>query len=626
MNLYIYDIETYPNAFTLALLSPDGTRLMFEISEYVDNSVELLQWLHYLSKINAYMVGFNNENFDYYVIHGLIENPSIGFRGLYDRAMQVINHRGNFPLQIWPRDRLVKQLDLYKINHFDNAARRTSLKIIEFNLQMQSIKDLPYKPGNALNFDELQNLKAYNWHDVDATKDFCDRCEDSIAFRVDLIDELGADVINYNDTKIGKQFFIKELEKRNPNACFSKVDGRKTPKQTPRAQIHVGDIIFDYVKFESEQFNFILEYLKKQVLTETKSVPELKVSAYFADLVFYFGTGGMHSSVEGAQAFADDEHLIIDLDVTSYYPSLAIKNRVYPEHLGPVFCDIYDELKTERTSHPKGSAKNKALKLALNGVYGDSNNEFSPFYDPKYTMTITINGQLLLCMLAEQLSNIPELKLIQVNTDGLTVKVPKRFESNVMQAAAWWEKYTGLDLERADYSKMFVRDVNNYFAVTTDGEIKRKSAYCHVSPIHNPKKFELDWHKNHGGLCIPKAVEAFLLHQTPVEKYLRESADLFDFCFRAKVPKSSRLEYRTEDVEILQNTTRYIVTNDGGSLVKVMPPLAKKPDQEREIGIAVGQTVTILNEMKKAHEIDINYSYYETEAYKLIKGVSKCVI
>jgi len=76
----------------------------------------------------------------------------------------------------------------------------------------------------------------------------------------------------------------------------------------------------------------------------------------------------------------------------------------------------------------------------------------------------------------------------------------------------------------------------------------------------------------------------------------------------------------------LQNTTRYIVTNDGGSLVKVMQPIAKKPDNEREIGIAVGKTVTILNQMKKAHEIDINYSYYETEAYKLIKGVSKCVI
>jgi len=173
---------------------------------------------------------------------------------------------------------------------------------------------------------------------------------------------------------------------------------------------------------------------------------------------------------------------------------------------------------------------------------------------------------------------------------------------------------------------VFVGEVNDDVRGTSDGEVKSKSAYCHVSPMHNPKNFELDWHKNHGGLCIPKAVEAFLLHQTPVEKYLREYADLFDFCFRAKVPKSSRLEYRTEGVEILQNTTRYIVTNDGGSLIKVMPPLAKKPDQVREIGIAGGQTVTILNQMKKTHEIDINYSYYETEAYKLIQGVSKCVI
>jgi hypothetical protein len=241
-------------------------------------------------------------------------------------------------------------------------------------------------------------------------------------------------------------------------------------------------------------------------------------------------------------------------------------------------------------------------------------------------MTITINGQLLLCMLAEKLSNIPELKLIQVNTDGLTVKVPKRFESNVMQAAAWWEKCTGLDLERADYSKMFIRDVNNYFAVTTDGKTKRKSAYCHE------RISELGWHKDHGGLIIPKAAEAFLLHGVPVAQFLRNHDDLFDFCFRAKVPRSSRLELRTANgASTLQNVTRYIVTNGGGRLIKIMPPLPKKPDNEREIGICVGQNVTELNDTDgglKFAEVknDINFAYYEKEAFKLIKGVSLCRI
>ena len=39
-------------------------------------------------------------------------------------------------------------------------------------------------------------------------------------------------------------------------------------------------------------------------------------------------------------------------------------------------------------------------------------------------MNITINGQLSLCLLAEKLLTIEGLKIIQVNTDGVTVAVP----------------------------------------------------------------------------------------------------------------------------------------------------------------------------------------------------------
>jgi len=51
------------------------------------------------------------------------------------------------------------------------------------------------------------------------------------------------------------------------------------------------------------------------------------------------------------------------------------------------------------------------LKLALNGTFGDSNNIYSVFYDPQFTMAITVNGQLMLCMLAERLMTIPGLAL-----------------------------------------------------------------------------------------------------------------------------------------------------------------------------------------------------------------------
>ncbi|MDZ7906352.1 MAG: hypothetical protein U5N55_11680 [Cypionkella sp.] len=61
-----------------------------------------------------------------------------------------------------------------------------------------------------------------------------------------------------------------------------------------------------------------------------------------------------------------------------------------------------------------------SLKLAANGTYGKTNDKFSALFDPKHTMAVTINGQLLLSMLAERLMGVPSLRIIQVNTDGIT--------------------------------------------------------------------------------------------------------------------------------------------------------------------------------------------------------------
>lgn len=50
-------------------------------------------------------------------------------------------------------------------------------------------------------------------------------------------------------------------------------------------------------------------------------------------------------------------------------------------------------------------------------------------------MSITLNGQLLLCVLAENLIKISGLTLIQINTDGVTVRLP-RSEMHHLQEVA----------------------------------------------------------------------------------------------------------------------------------------------------------------------------------------------
>jgi DNA polymerase elongation subunit (family B) len=248
------------------------------------------------------------------------------------------------------------------------------------------------------------------------------------------------------------------------------------------------------------------------------------------------------------------------------------------------------------------------MKLALNGVYGDSNNEFSPFYDPQYTMTITINGQLSLCMLAERLLKIEGLELIQVNTDGVTAMVPKEYTDLSDQITKQWEKEVKLELEMAEYAMMAIRDVNNYIAIYTNGKVKRKGAY----------EFEgLGWHQNQGGLVIPMAACEALVYGKSIEEFIYNHGDKFDFMLRTKVPRSSRLVLVKNDVEVpQQNICRYYISKDGGELVKIMPPLEGK-EEERRMGIDVGWKVKTCNNVK-SFEWDIDYDYYIQEAKKLV--------
>ena len=137
------------------------------------------------------------------------------------------------------------------------------------------------------------------------------------------------------------------------------------------------------------------------------------------------------------------------------------------------FCKVYKDLYVERKKHDKKSAANKALKLALNGVYGDSNNEFSPLYDPAYTMSITIGGQLSLCMLMGALVDHCDAEIIMCNTDGFEYFVDVDKIEKADKIVKRWEEVTGLEMEGDTYSVMYVADVNSYVAIKEDKDVSK---------------------------------------------------------------------------------------------------------------------------------------------------------
>lgn len=613
-NDFIYDIETYPNIFTLAVEQADTPfKWAFEISQWRNDSKEIIEFLTYLRDNNARMVGFNNLGFDYPVLHMLIKMGHATADILYQKAMSIIQSQDSdkFTHMVYQSDRFVEQVDLFKIHHFDNKARSTSLKVLEFNMRSDTVEDLPIRVGTMVKESERNLIKQYNAHDVQQTKKFYTYSRDMINFREKLNTLYpGKDWINFNDTKIGKEFFTLKLEEAGVS-CYDYGAMGRTPRQTKRPTIALKDAILPSIQFEHPELTRVLNWLKSQVITETKGVFE-DVTCTVNGFTFVFGLGGVHGSVENTIVESDDEFVIIDLDVSSYYPNLAIVNEFHPQHLGKTFCTIYKNLYEQRKSYPKGSAENAMLKLALNGVYGDSNNPFSVFYDPLFTMSITLNGQLLLCELAELIMEWTDAELTQCNTDGLTVKIKRSEVDQLEKVRHEWEVATGLQLEEAIYSRMIIRDCNNYVGVYTNGKVKRKGAYEH----------DLEWHQNHSALVVPKVAEQVLVHGAPIRSSVEVHPDIMDFMLRAKVPRSGRLTIEKDgEHQQIQNITRYYVAKGGGRLFKWLPPLKGKTEW-RKFAIESGWGVQVCNDISDAGELPVDFDYYINEIEKLTLGMT----
>ena len=78
MNPYVYDIETYPNCFTMAVKRlEDGREFEFEISGRQNDCEEIKSFCKSINLAEGIMVGFNNIGFDYPVLHMLLASHDV---------------------------------------------------------------------------------------------------------------------------------------------------------------------------------------------------------------------------------------------------------------------------------------------------------------------------------------------------------------------------------------------------------------------------------------------------------------------------------------------------------------------------------------------------------------------
>lgn len=568
----VYDLECYPNCFMAGFRpigAPPEIGYIFELSDRKNESKALFSFICACSEL----IGFNNMSYDWpmmsHFLHCYAEHGTVTPDMMWEKNSDIFatHYLDRNKHVIWKP--AIPQVDLFLIHHLDRF--NVGLKQLEMTMRSPVVMDLPYEPGICLTFEQMNVVvNEYLPNDVRETEKIFLKSKADIDYRRGL----GAEWVNYNDGKIGKKFFERELIKAGvklyndtkPN------DYGRNRKQTRRPHgVALADVVLPLVNFTRDTSRGVLDLVKQQHIAENKTKGGFKTSLDLDGFKIDIGLGGIHGSVN-SQSFINHNCRIRDFDVTSYYPSIAIEHKFYPEHLGPKFCEVYETLRRRRLGLSKKDPVRSTLKFALNVPFGSSNDEHSIFFDPKYMLAITLNGQLMLCMLAEQMANAG-VKVLQVNTDGVTVFERPGQADAIDKITAWWQGITRMQLEETQYRRMFIRDSVNYLAETLDGERKRIGDYDFVRMRQGISKF---FQANHSQMIVPRAAEAAMLDDIDPEDFIR-NGDPWDFLLFRK----GKLEL---DGQHVPKNFRYYISETGGALASIFAPLAGKTEPRR-IGI-----------------------------------------
>ena len=621
-NHWVIDYETLIDCTILVAEHYTGEQQhVFSISKLGSELHQLISFLETNKKNDEWHISFNGLSFDSQITEYILRNKTmlltltgVEVAGLiYKKAQDIIERQENKEFsEFSERDLSIRQIDVFKLNHWDNPAKRSSLKWIQFSMDWHNLLDMPIDHRTKIETKEqLDTVITYCINDVKSTKQIMHLSKEQIMLRKSLTSEYKIPLFSASEPRISKELFLMFLSEE---MGVKKYDLKNL--RTKRDLIKVKDIILPYTKFKTKPFQMLLDNFNDLVINARDTKGGFKYHMTYKGVQTDFGLGGAHGCTKSGVYESNEDMIIMSSDVTSFYPNLAIRNKWSPAHLPKeIFCDKYEWFFEERKKLPKKDPKNYVYKIILNSTYGLSNDENSFLYDPEFTMRITINGQLTLMMLYEMLSEgIPGSVPLMQNTDGVEMIIPKQYRDKYLEICKEWETITNLQLEHDQYTKMIIGDVNNYIAVNTAGKSKCKG------------RFEYDnlaLHKNKSHLIIPKALYAYFVNDILPEQFLQDNRNIFDYCAGVKIKGDWEFQQtciinREITRQTLQKTLRYYISTNGCKIYKV-----HKYDK-REIQLESGkwmQQLFNLYEDKPWAEYNIDESYYLDKIYKEINNI-----
>lgn len=466
----------------------------------------------------------------------------------------------------------------------------------------------------------IPSMMHYNLNDVFIVCEIARLYSEEIRLRYTISNAYEVNVLNSSRSDMADKLFVKFYSEFSNLKPF-----QWRGKKTERTKMAFKKVIFDKIKFKTPELQAFLEEIREVVLTRV-SKTEFERKVTIGNTIYTVATGGLHSEdkprVLKSKITGDNikDYYYVHWDISSFYPSLIVAYRIAPEHLDEgVFVKLIDYFRTTRikAKHSEedlvdGIPKEvvaEALKIVINSIYGKFSYEWGDIYDRMCTLKTTINGQLFILMLCEELE-LNGIPVISANTDGIVVKLKVDKEEKFNEIAESWCKYTGLEADAEQFKCYINRDINNYIAQETNGKIDYKGDL-------NPNMYKENLQKGYNAPIVAKAVVEYFINDKPVIETLYECKDILDFCKTQNIGKKFAAVYTDSKGEhIIQRNVRFYVSNKGGQLFK-------KTIDKNLNNLCAGQKVTILNTLDDMPITlrDINYKYYYDEAMKIISPI-----
>lgn len=634
----------------------------FEISEFRDDTEELVKFLancttHDVNgvKVRTDLIGFNSNKYDDLMVAAFlmnyrqVESKETLITYLYETSKKIIKSQSED--DYW-KDPFISNLRNYKLPYYSIDVMRIfaldkiykSLKQTSINLKwyellehdLPSISDIDrhyydevrnyYKTASLETLNKvvdkwdryiipeyIDDFKHYNRNDVFITAELTRLQLEAIRIRYFSSYQYNSNFLSSSRSKMGDILVGKFYSK------YTGMHYKQFEKlRTIRTAMAFNKVIFPTIEFKTPEMKKLLEDMKRVVIYHVGK-EAWQTSCIIGNTNYTIATGGIHSKDIPEFYKSDEEHKYILADVASFYPSIMVEYGIAPKHLNKnAFIKLVKMLRDERVAAKHAGKKDIAevFKIVINAIYGKFGDEDSYLYDRMALLRTTINGQLMLLMLAEELE-LNGVPVYSANTDGILVKITKEQEEVYNNIIEQWQTKTRMSLDSKHYTSYIRRDINNYFAVDTKGEIARKGDY-------NPNKHLDDLQKGYNAPIVSRAVIDYFLEGKPVMESLKHATNILDFCKTLNIGKTySLVETKVVNGEIIkhdiQRNSRWYISNSGVVLTK-----ERTVDDKINAGrLVAGEYLTVLNTLddKPLELRNISYKYYYNECMKLIEPI-----